>query len=74
MTYNSDHTEKPMKVSPVDTVRTFNLKCPACGQLTPKTLDAIKAQQAFDCDCGFHAPIATSSAAVPARQPMGEPA
>lgn len=36
---------------------TLNLKCPACGALTPKTLSCIKAQKAFDCDCGFHADL-----------------
>ena len=36
---------------------TLNTKCPACGALTPKTLDCIKALKAFDCECGFHASI-----------------
>ena len=44
---------------------TLNLKCPSCGSLTPKTLTEIKAQKAFDCECGFHADLQT--------QPMVRP-
>lgn len=36
---------------------TLNTKCPACGTLKPKTLDALKSLNIFACDCGFHAPI-----------------
>ncbi|HAG94843.1 MAG: hypothetical protein CMK83_13810 [Pseudomonadales bacterium] len=36
---------------------TLNLKCPSCGSLTPKSLSEIKAQRAFDCECGFHADL-----------------
>lgn len=35
----------------------LSLKCPSCGNRQQKTLSAIKAQQAFDCDCGFHADL-----------------
>jgi hypothetical protein len=42
---------------------TLNLKCPACGSLTPKSLTEIKAQKAFDCECGYHADIQAQSMA-----------
>lgn len=35
----------------------LNLKCPACGHLTPKHLSDIQSQRSFDCDCGFHADL-----------------
>lgn len=47
---------------------TLNLKCPACGSLTPKTLACIKAQKAFDCDCGFHADLQSPARARSTRK------
>ncbi|AUM14166.1 hypothetical protein [Ketobacter alkanivorans] len=47
---------------------TLNLKCPSCGSLTPKSLTEIKAQKAFDCECGFHADLTPKALARPARQ------
>ncbi len=46
---------------------TLNLKCPACGSLTPKTLSCIKAQKNFDCECGFHARLQTAAQARSAQ-------
>ena len=37
--------------------RTLNLKCPACGELKARSLDEIKAQQYFECECGFYADL-----------------
>ncbi|MCG8536081.1 MAG: hypothetical protein MI808_13410 [Pseudomonadales bacterium] len=36
---------------------TLNLKCPSCGSLTPKSLDLIKKQRTFECDCGYYADL-----------------
>ncbi|MBA54051.1 MAG: hypothetical protein CMK89_06300 [Pseudomonadales bacterium] len=47
---------------------TLNLKCPSCGSLTPKTLTEIKAQKAFDCECGFHADLQTQPMVRPTKQ------
>jgi len=47
---------------------TLNLKCPACGSLTPKTLSQIKAQKTFECDCGYHVDLQPVATAKPRRQ------
>ena len=47
---------------------TLNLKCPACGSLTPKTLSQIKAQRVFDCVCGYHIDLQPLPVVKPRRQ------
>jgi len=47
---------------------TLNLKCPSCGSLTPKSLSEIKAQRAFDCECGFHADLQPQAMVRSARK------
>lgn len=47
---------------------TLNLKCPSCGSLTPKSLTQIKAQKAFDCECGYHADLTPQKMTRPVRQ------
>ncbi len=36
---------------------TLNMKCPACGVKTEKSLSQIKAQREFHCDCGYFADL-----------------
>ena len=33
----------------------LSVKCPSCGNTQQKPLSVIKAQKAFDCECGYHA-------------------
>lgn len=50
-------------------VHTLNLKCPACGCVSAKTLTEIKAQKSFNCSCGFHADIQPQKIERPRSNP-----
>ncbi|OUS27556.1 hypothetical protein A9Q99_14005 [Gammaproteobacteria bacterium 45_16_T64] len=43
----------------------LSLKCPSCGGRQLKTLSAIKAQQVFNCECGYHADLQPKTALKP---------
>jgi len=49
--------------------RTLNLKCPDCGELKAKSLSEIKAQKAFQCDCGFYANLTPKDVTVEKKSP-----